>query len=80
MIAIPLPTKTIPLRNDRFEAFSQMLSAKEPIGRKMDFLMQEMNREINTTGSKCNNAVIAQYVVDVKCILEKVREQLQNLE
>ena len=63
-----------------FDAFSAMLSAQEPIGRKMDFLMQEMNREINTTGSKCNNAVIAQYVVDVKCILEKVREQLQNLE
>jgi len=63
-----------------FDAFSAMLTAEEPIGRKMDFLMQEMNREINTTGSKCNNATIAQHVVDVKCILEKVREQLQNLE
>ncbi|MBE6552947.1 MAG: YicC family protein [Ruminococcaceae bacterium] len=63
-----------------FEAFMNMLDAEEPIGRKMDFLMQEMNREINTTGSKCNNAVIAQHVVNVKCILEKVREQLQNLE
>ncbi len=63
-----------------FDAFVKMLDAEEPIGRKMDFLMQEMNREINTTGSKCNNAVIAQHVVDVKNILEKVREQLQNLE
>ena len=76
---IAIDEETVRLRT-HFEAFSQMLSAKEPIGRKMDFLMQEMNREINTTGSKCNNAVIAQYVVDVKCILEKVREQLQNLE
>ena len=63
-----------------FDAFSAMLSAEEPIGRKMDFLMQEMNREINTTGSKCNDAQIARHVVDVKCELEKIREQIQNLE
>ena len=50
------------------------------VGRKLDFLMQEMNREINTTGSKCNDATIAQRVVDVKCTLEKIREQIQNLE
>jgi uncharacterized protein (TIGR00255 family) len=42
--------------------------------------MQEINREINTTGSKCNDAQIARYVVDVKCTLEKIREQIQNLE
>ena len=63
-----------------FAAFKDILNENVPVGRKLDFLLQEINREINTTGSKCNNAVIAQYVVDVKCILEKVREQLQNLE
>ena len=63
-----------------FVAFEQMLGGNEPIGRKMDFLLQEMNREINTTGSKCNDAEIARRVVDVKCCLEKIREQIQNLE
>ena len=60
--------------------FKKMLAGGEPVGRKMDFLLQEMNREINTTGSKCNNAEIAQLVVEVKCELEKIREQIQNLE
>jgi len=63
-----------------FEAFEANLRSNEPIGRKMDFLLQEMNREINTTGSKCNDAKIAHLVVDVKCCLEKIREQIQNLE
>ena len=63
-----------------FDAFEEILSSGEPVGRKLDFLMQEMNREINTTGSKCNDATIAQRVVDVKCTLEKIREQIQNLE
>ncbi len=63
-----------------FEAFGQILSSNEPVGRKLDFLLQEMNREINTTGSKCNDATIARHVVEVKCILEKIREQIQNLE
>ncbi len=61
-------------------SFGKMLSGGEPVGRKMDFLIQEMNREINTTGSKCNDAAIAQHVVEVKCELEKIREQIQNLE
>lgn len=61
-------------------SFKKMLSGGEPVGRKMDFLIQEMNREINTTGSKCNNAEIAQHVVEAKCELEKIREQIQNLE
>ena len=60
--------------------FAVMLEGGEPVGRKMDFFIQEMNREINTTGSKCNNADIAQRVVGVKCELEKIREQIQNLE
>lgn len=63
-----------------FDAFDAILAADEPIGRKLDFLLQEMNREINTTGSKCNDAEIARRVVDVKCALEKMREQIQNLE
>lgn len=63
-----------------FVALEQILTGDEPMGRKLDFLLQEMNREINTTGSKCNDAQIAHLVVDVKCELEKIREQIQNLE
>ena len=63
-----------------FEAFAQILASGEPAGRKLDFLMQEMNRETNTIGSKCSSAVIARHVVDVKCELEKIREQIQNIE
>lgn len=66
--------------SSHFEAFEAILAGKEPVGRKLDFLLQEMNREINTTGSKCNNAEIARLVVEVKCTLEKIREQIQNLE
>lgn len=51
-----------------------------PVGRKLDFLLQEINREINTTGSKCNNAEVAKIVVDAKSEVEKIREQIQNLE
>ncbi len=63
-----------------FAALEEILTSGEPVGRKLDFLLQEMNREINTTGSKCNDAEIAHLVVDVKCELEKIREQIQNLE
>ncbi len=63
-----------------FEAFTAILQAGEPAGRKLDFLMQEMNRETNTIGSKCNSAEIARVVVDMKCELEKIREQIQNIE
>ena len=63
-----------------FGAFEKILEGREPVGRKLDFLMQEMNREVNTTGSKCNDAEIARRVVDAKCALEKIREQIQNLE
>ena len=61
-------------------SLEEIFAADEPVGRRLDFLLQEMNREINTTGSKCNNAEIARIVVEVKCILEKIREQIQNLE
>ena len=51
-----------------------------PAGRKMDFLIQELNREANTIGSKCQNADIAHVVVDLKAEIEKIREQIQNVE
>ena len=62
------------------EQFRQILQNDEPIGRKLDFLIQEMNRETNTTGSKANNLRITQVVVDIKSELEKIREQVQNIE
>lgn len=55
-------------------------SGEEPCGRKLDFLLQEINREINTTGSKCTDAEIAKLVVDAKSEAEKIREQVQNIE
>ena len=63
-----------------FEAMREIFEANEPIGRKLDFLMQEMNRETNTIGSKASNADIAAIVVDIKSELEKIREQIQNIE
>ena len=63
-----------------FDAFYDITASKEPAGRRLDFLLQEMNREINTIGSKCNSADIAHIVVDVKNEFEKIREQIQNLE
>ena len=63
-----------------FKAFSEICDMNEPVGRKLDFLIQEMNREINTIGSKCSNSEIAHHVVDVKTEIEKIREQIQNIE
>ncbi|MBR2343909.1 MAG: YicC family protein [Clostridia bacterium] len=63
-----------------FGAFYEIAGAAEPSGRKLDFLMQELNRETNTIGSKANNARIARIVVDMKGELEKMREQIQNVE
>lgn len=63
-----------------FDSMQEMLSGQEPAGRKLDFLLQEMNRETNTVGSKCNDAAVAGIVVQVKAELEKMREQIQNLE
>ena len=57
-----------------------MLESDEPMGRKMDFLIQEVNRESNTIGSKCNDVAIAQVVVNLKAEVEKMREQVQNIE
>lgn len=63
-----------------FQQFSQMLSSQEPVGRKLDFLIQEMNREVNTIGSKANHLELVNRVVDMKAELEKIREQVANME
>lgn len=76
---IAIDEEIVRLRS-HFTAFETILEAGEPAGRKLDFLMQEMNREINTIGSKCQNSETAHIVVDVKCELEKIREQIQNIE
>jgi len=62
------------------EQFKSISMSPEPSGRKLDFLVQEINREINTIGSKGNDAGTSQKVVDVKAELEKIREQIQNIE
>ena len=63
-----------------FQQFDDCVKSKEPVGRTLDFLSQEMNREINTIGSKANDALISREVVTIKAELEKFREQVQNVE
>ncbi len=63
-----------------FLKFDEYLNSNEPTGRSLDFLCQEMNREFNTIGSKANDAILAQHVVNCKTELEKAREQVQNIE
>lgn len=62
------------------QQFTQTLNELEPIGRKLDFLVQEMNREANTIGSKANDSTITKKVVEIKSLLEKLKEQVQNIE
>lgn len=68
----------------RFEShlkeFKKLLESDAPVGRKLDFTIQELNREANTMGSKCNDFIIGKAVVDLKSELEKLREQVQNIE
>ena len=71
--------ETVRLKS-HFEAFYSYVEKNEPVGRSLDFLIQEMNREVNTIGSKCGNSEIAHIVVECKTELEKVREQIQNIE
>ncbi len=66
--------------DSHFQQFADCLKSKEPIGRTLDFLAQEMNREINTIGSKANDGLISREVVILKTELEKFREQAQNVE
>ena len=63
-----------------FDALEGLFVSTEPVGRRIDFMLQETNREINTIGSKCSDAMMAQTVADVKSELEKIREQIQNIE
>ena len=62
------------------QAFTRLLSSSEAVGRKIEFLVQEMHREVNTIGSKSNDTAIAHSVVDLKSELERMREQIQNIE
>ncbi len=71
--------ETVRLRS-HFTQFRSIITSDEPVGRKLDFLIQEMNREINTVASKANSSGAAQFVVDVKSEIEKIREQIQNIE
>jgi len=66
--------------SSHFKTFDETLALDEPVGRKLDFLLQEMNREVNTIGSKASDVEITKLVVDMKCELEKIREQIQNIE
>ena len=74
-------TEEIVRLRSHFEQFRAILeNAAEPVGRKLDFLIQEMNREVNTTASKANNVRAAQLAVEMKSEIEKLREQVQNIE
>lgn len=76
---VAIDEETVRLRS-HFDQLEITLNEDNAIGRKLDFLLQEMNREINTIGSKATNSEIAHIVVDVKSELEKIREQIQNIE
>lgn len=76
---VSVTEETVRLRS-HIRQFCTLLEAEGPVGRKLDFLVQEMNREANTIGSKCSDAEIAYAVVDVKAEIEKLREQIQNIE
>ena len=76
---VAVDEETVRLRS-HLEQMDAMLSGSGGIGRKLDFLLQEMNREANTTGSKCSDVKVARIVVDIKAELEKIREQTQNIE
>ncbi|MBO4211818.1 MAG: YicC family protein [Oscillospiraceae bacterium] len=76
---VAVDEETVRLRS-HLDQLQAMLNTPEPIGRKLDFLMQEINRETNTIGSKCSDLELARTVVDVKAELEKIREQIQNIE
>ena len=76
---IAVDEETVRLRS-HMSQMDAMIKGNSPIGRKLDFLIQEFNREANTIGSKCQNSEIAHVVVDLKSEIEKIREQIQNIE
>ncbi|MBE6757466.1 MAG: YicC family protein [Ruminococcaceae bacterium] len=71
--------ETVRLRS-HLEQLEQLVNSNEPVGRKLDFLVQEINREVNTTGSKIQDLQVTRVVVDMKSEIEKIREQIQNIE
>lgn len=73
-------TEEITRLRSHLKQFREILESKVPVGRKLDFLIQEFNREVNTIGSKANDYAMAQIVVDLKAEIEKIREQVQNIE
>ena len=75
---VAVAEETVRLRS-HFEQLNKFLEYDEPVGRKIDFIIQEMNREANTIGSKVQDAVLAHKVVDIKSEIEKIREQVQNI-
>ena len=76
---VAVDEETVRLRS-HLEQMNNMLTTGGAVGRKLDFLLQEMNREANTIGSKCTDVALARIVVDIKAELEKIREQTQNIE
>ncbi|KAF0123471.1 MAG: hypothetical protein FD151_261 [bacterium] len=72
--------KGVTLPKSHLEQFEMIMSMNDPAGRKLDFLLQEINREVNTIASKANDADISQKAVEIKSELEKIREQIQNIE
>lgn len=76
---IAVDEETVRLRS-HLNQFYSLIQAKEPIGRKLDFLVQEVNREVNTIGSKCQDVAVTEIVVEMKSEIEKIREQIQNIE
>ena len=76
---VAVAEETVRLRS-HIEQLRSFLQSDEAVGRKMDFLVQEINRETNTIGSKCSDVEIARKVVDMKAEIEKIREQIQNIE
>ena len=71
--------ETVRLRS-HIKQYREILQKDEPVGRKLDFLTQELNRETNTIGSKCSDLEITKLVVEMKAEIEKIREQVQNME
>ena len=76
---VAVDEETVRLRS-HLSQLRRIVDMSEPVGRKLDFLIQEVNREANTIGSKCSDVEIAQVVVDIKSEIEKIREQIQNIE
>lgn len=76
---VAVAEETVRLRS-HIQQFESLLTDEQPVGRKLDFIVQEMNREANTIGSKAQDIEIAHTVVDIKSEIEKIREQIQNME